>query len=843
MEPLFSSQHAAPAARRRAVAALILLVLGFAAALTLHLSSLVWAMGAITSAALAIVVSRSTARASSLRHALLALSFAAGCAAWCVHRVVDPALPSFVASLDPLDDPRRVLIEGVVLDDPRQSPVSLDPVEPLRRRAPLGVCTVSLRAVEVDSGDTDHRRVMASASGVVRVSLPGASYSGATGLSGFPCRTGDRVRVIGTFRPVAPGMNPGSDRWAADPSLLANQDSLLGSLVAPSASLVTIVTHHGMLDRAMAPCRRALADVRSRSLTILDPGPGADPLARAFLLSLLLGDDASGDREVSSLFARAGVSHVLAISGVHVAVVVAVGLFFLRALREPGRVEPLAIAILVVAYLVLVPAQAPVVRSGILAIVLTLARFFGRRYDALPLLLWAAVALALWRPLDVWSLGYQLSVGLSALMVWRSQHFADRLFHPRLRGVIDDRPWQVRSIAAAGRATISTTILCSLVSLPLIAWHTGRFSPAAIPAALVILPLVAVLMHAGYALLVAGMVLALLSPGAPHALGSALVPLSSLCVRVTAWFESLPGASFTIPTPGAAWTAGATGVMLWFLLAARWRTLRPWLALALVALWGWVGAPAPPAWRIQTLSLRDSLCTVIDEGGRAIVLNAGASEPWSGARAIEGALVAGATPRAECVTVARPDLEHAGALHALWSQGRVGAWALSPLAARSSPDETTTIPRLSRAIGEPALSPKELEWVGQTAARVTLGGVRFLDASSLTRPELHALLDQGVDLRAEVLELPHAQGVWRETQELVRRASPLVVIQTDPPHVVRDMAGDKAWRELREGRAWIATSVDGAAMVTPGPGGAPRASAFSAASSRTRGSRTPGAGP
>lgn len=931
--PLFDRSGVAPGARARAATALASLVIGYAAGLSAGVSALAWAIGAAACAAAALALAWRLARrknpedsknrrgppghpesdqsqppgdiddarkpgrgARALRHALLIGAFAMLAAAWCVWRVVDPPLPAFVRGIDALGDARRVMIEGVLLDHPRQAPASLDPLERFRRRSAMGTCTVSLRAVQVnaDERDAPGARAMTPARGIIRASLPGSTFSGAAGLGGFPCKAGDRVRLVGAFHAIAPPMNPGEDRWAADPQLLANQDSRVGSMVVPDASLVSIVAHQGVVDRAASPLRRALADVHARAMAILDPGPGggpgeslgaradgspADPatiedieqraMSRAFLLSLLLGEDPSGEREVAAMFARAGLSHVLAISGVHVAVVVAVGLCLLRAAREPGRIEPLIVALLVLAYLILVPAEAPVVRSGILAIVLTLARFAGRRYDALPLLLWASVALAAWRPLDVWSLGYQLSVGLSALLVWRSVEFGDRLFMPRIRGVVDERPWQVRLMAGATRGMVSTTLLCAIVSLPLIWWHTGRVSAAAIPAALVVLPLVALLMHAGYAILIVGLVILIATSGigggasaASDGLGAALLPLSSWCVRTTAWFEGFPGASLSIATPSAAWTIAATLTALWMLLAARWRSARTWTAMVMVLAWGAAGSVTARGgtggwggeeglentrrdrWSIQTLALREGVCTIVKLDGRSVLFNAGAGEAWSGARTIERAMVATGAESAEYVIVARPDLEHAGAVHALWRQGRVESWAVSQLCRGFMKEETTPLPTLVRAMGIAsgidACDPLAWEQLGDGAAvRFRFGGTRVLLATGLTRPELRALLDSNADLGAEVLELPHALGLWRECKELVKRSGARVVIQTDPAHVARD----PDWESAKDGRAWIATALEGSARVWRDDDGELRAESFSASRPRTRGSRPPVAGP
>jgi len=159
-------------------------------------------------------------------------------------------------------------------------------------------------------------------------------------------------------------------------------------------------------------------------------------------------------------------------------------------------------------------------------------------------------------------------------------------------------------------------------------------------------------------------------------------------------------------------------------------------------------------------------------------------------------------------------------------------------------EETTPLPALVRAMG-PACGidgcdPLAWEQLGDGAAvRFTLGETRVLLATALTRPELRALLESSADLRADVLELPHALGFWRECKELVKRSGARVVIQTDPAHVARD----SEWNSAKDGRAWIATSLEGSARVWPDDEGVLVAEGFSASRPRSRESPSPGAGP
>ena len=94
-------------------------------------------------------------------------------------------------------------------------------------------------------------------------------------------------------------------------------------------------------------------------------GPARAPLAAA--LTLGAGDQL--DREIRQRFARAGIAHVLAISGLHVGILAAALLLVLRAARVPDAAARLAGTVLVTAYVFLLGWPSPAVRAlGLIAL-------------------------------------------------------------------------------------------------------------------------------------------------------------------------------------------------------------------------------------------------------------------------------------------------------------------------------------------------------------------------------------------------------------------------------------------------------------------------------------------
>jgi competence protein ComEC len=261
-----------------------------------------------------------------------------------------------------------------------------------------------------------------------------------------------------------------------------------------------------------------LGALRSRAATTLDaalsaqsPDPEHRPSSRpspgrALLAAMLLGEREPGLDGIETAFRRLGLVHLVAISGFNLAIVAGLVLFFLRLGPDRPVLEPLIVATLIILYMLVVPGEAPILRSGLTVLTFLAAETSGRRYDRLNLLGWIAVLLILFRPLDLFSLGFQLSFGIVAALLWLGRHAQERFFGVQIRGIVLPRPRTPfgharRSFVDWAKAAISTSVLAWAVAIPTIAYHTGLVSPLAAITSILILPLVVVSLWIGYTVL------------------------------------------------------------------------------------------------------------------------------------------------------------------------------------------------------------------------------------------------------------------------------------------------------------------------------------------------------
>ncbi|MGD9689830.1 MAG: ComEC/Rec2 family competence protein [Phycisphaerales bacterium] len=525
-----------------------------------------------------------------------ALAFAGG---WIVLRAHQEPADS-LARLSGTAPVAPVLVRGTVLDVPHAE-------EGAGARA-FSRFTLGVREAET-------RRGPAACRGVCEVFVAGR----------VEVRPGERVEARGFFVPVSAPMNPGE----RDERPWARQEGRAGRISVESAELVRAWGERaGVVEAVGMRVRRAVWELRGFAGRALAGTMGAaaedeDERSRgsALIGALILGRTDPALRPVAGALSRLGQVHVLSISGFHLAVMAALALFVIRLTGERGWVEPALVAGLVVLYLLVVPAQAPILRSGFMVLALLAAEATGRRYDRLNLLGWIAIALLVWRPMDLWSAGFQLSFGVTGALVWLGARFHRRVFEPRIVGRLAElqaaRDPGLRSAPAIlwtwTTGLVSTSVLCWLVATPTVMHHVGIVSPAGAASSVILVPVFTLALWLGFVLLVAGA----LWPAAGSAAGAVLEGVGEMAARLALALDGLPFMAVNVPPVSAGWAACATVVaVLWVRepRRPRWEVLA---AGAIVLAWlVWMlasagGVARGAALRVDALATGDSSAVIV----------------------------------------------------------------------------------------------------------------------------------------------------------------------------------------------------------------------------------------
>lgn len=125
--------------------------------------------------------------------------------------------------------------------------------------------------------------------------------------------------------------------------------------------------------------------------------------------AILFGDKDYVQDEIRLAFSGAGLSHLLAVSGLHVSVLFAAIMFLLNRFKANKIFSFIFVFVLLVFYAYLCGFSASVVRAVILSLVLFLSKLCSKKYDALNSLGLAAIITLLINPLNLFNLGFLLS--------------------------------------------------------------------------------------------------------------------------------------------------------------------------------------------------------------------------------------------------------------------------------------------------------------------------------------------------------------------------------------------------------------------------------------------------
>ena len=181
--------------------------------------------------------------------------------------------------------------------------------------------------------------------------------------------------------------------------------------------------------------------------------------------AMLLGDKAALPDTVQDTFRAAGISHLLAVSGLHLALLC--GLFSFGRRRRFYRPLILVRAAVAVFYMLLTGLPISVLRAGIVFLLVLLGDWFYQPIDLLTLTGAAAVLLGLQNPYAPCDIGFQLSfcavLGVQAsvaLTRWEEAHIPGQ----------DAEGWQaqLRRAGLTVLSTVQTAALASLATLPVL---------------------------------------------------------------------------------------------------------------------------------------------------------------------------------------------------------------------------------------------------------------------------------------------------------------------------------------------------------------------------------------
>ena len=300
-----------------------------------------------------------------------------------------------------------------------------------------------------------------------------------------------------------------------------------------------------------APIQRAAQRMRTAFAATARSALPADQAA--MLPALVLGDISALTGQTTDEFKAAGLTHLTAVSGANVTIVC--GAVLLTAGLVGPRFAVALAAVALVAFVIVVQPSASVLRAAVMGAITLLAVVSHRRRQAIPVLSASVIALMIGAPELAVDIGFALSVSATAALVVIAPAWSRRLVA---------HGWP-KPLADA----VSVAVAAQLVTAPLVAAISGRFSVVAVAANLAAAGVIAPITVIGTA---AAVLSAVWPSGAEVLIRFTGPELWWLC-NVAHWAAALPGASVPVPA-GALGAVTVAAVMAAAVVLVRWRRAR-----------------------------------------------------------------------------------------------------------------------------------------------------------------------------------------------------------------------------------------------------------------------------
>ncbi|MEV6968539.1 ComEC/Rec2 family competence protein [Hamadaea sp. NPDC051192] len=508
---------------------------------------------------------------------------------------------------------------------------------------------------------------------------------------------------------------------------------------------------------------------------------GLEPRRGGLLPGLVVGDTSRLPPEVQEDFKAAGMTHLTAVSGSNVAIIIGCLLLFLRWCRASPAICAAACVLGVAGFVILARPSPSVLRAAVMGGLALAALATGRGRAALPALSATVAILVVVDPELAADAGFTLSVCATAGLL---------LLAPGWRDALQRRLPRIAAEALAVPA--AAQVACA----PVIAALSGSVSLIAIPANLLATAAVAPATVLG---VLAAAISPIWPPGAEFAAWLASYPAAWL-VTVARVAAGLPGAALPWPsgTPGAVLLAGLTVMALVGFRSAKVR--RVVLVVTAAAVLG--AAPVrllapgwpPKGWLVVACDVGQGDATVLrTQDGAAVVVDAGP----------EPAAVAGCLDRLGITTVpllviSHFHADHVGGVAGVFRGRRVSA-VLTPAWPEPVEGRTGVLAAASAARSPVSVAaPGEVRRIGPLTMTVTgpvtplrgtrsdpnnnsivlsvsFGGTSVLLTGDAEVEEQQELVAAGVG-RADVLKVAHHGSAFQDPAFLAAVAPAIALV-------------------------------------------------------------------
>ncbi|MBQ9119893.1 MAG: DNA internalization-related competence protein ComEC/Rec2 [Lachnospiraceae bacterium] len=428
-------------------------------------------------------------------------------------------------------------------------------------------------------------------------------------------RPGCRIWLTGTLQVLTTPANPGQ----YDEESYWRAQGVSAKLQAESLRVGE--NTYGVIRRGMEQLKKKMQAVFQEVLPKKEAG---------ILNAMLLAEKSTLDRDIKELYQQTGISHILAVSGLHFSLIAMGGYRLLKRIRAGAKLSLLLGVLIVLFYGILTGFGVSVQRAAMMLLASFLAWIPGKTYDAPSAMALAAVVILLKEPLQLFQAGFLLSFGAVIGILLFAEYFKN--CHLEVIGV---------------------SISVQLVLIPVMLWFYYELSVYSILFNLLLLPFMSLLL--GLAVAIGTIGLGCIK--AAQFLAGGAYYLLNFYEWVCKFNEQLPNPMFCYGRPSAGEiVVYYLLVLVFFLLGRKWQKKRVlwFLGVFLVFLLPGRGDTL----RVSYLAVEQGDCAVLQTGELTMLVDAGGSVKNGSERILIPFLKYYGDTRVEYVFLSHADQDH-----------------------------------------------------------------------------------------------------------------------------------------------------------------------------------------
>lgn len=275
-----------------------------------------------------------------------------------------------------------------------------------------------------------------------------------------------------------------------------------------------------------------------------------DSESAGIVKAMLVADKSTLDKNIKKLYSENGIAHIMAISGVHVAIIGMTLYGFLRKLKIGRLISGTFSIAIIILYGIMTGMSSSTERAVIMLILSIAAEYFGRKTDAPTSMGFAMIIMVLGNPYVILDAGFQLSfAAITGVTVVAPQlRKLLRMFKRFIKEADEKKKQKHKKIMSLRKVIIKLIdalvvgIASFITTTPVIIYYYYQFPPYSILINLIVIPLVSLIVGGSILVVLTGLFFAGAAVVMTYPVRLILFGYKYLCI----FASGLPGASVLV---------------------------------------------------------------------------------------------------------------------------------------------------------------------------------------------------------------------------------------------------------------------------------------------------------